>query len=231
MTAPQQAPAGHRPAASVLAGADVCTAARFRLRPRGRAAMFDDDVWRFDDVDGLSVQMSKTSWTRLDFTAITDPRWRLAAKEYLFARLAPGHPEIAVLPRAFRVPLTLATCAKRLAETIRWMNWLTAQHVPSLGDVTQDHCDRYLAGRCLRRDAAGTVIGTMEASGTRVAAPSSPNWPSTANCCPPTVTATGSPPGTADRPRRSPECGRPRRTRRPSSAKNSSSRCWQPRST
>ena len=42
--------------------------------------------------------------TRLDFTAISDPRWRLAAKEYLFARLAPGHPEIAVLPRAFRVP-------------------------------------------------------------------------------------------------------------------------------
>jgi integrase len=170
MTTPQQALAGRRPAASVLAGADVCAAAGFRLRQRGHAAMFDDDIWRFDDVDGLSVQMSKTGWTRLDFTAITDPRWRLAAKEYLFARLAPGHPEIAVLPRAFRVPLTLATCAKRLAETIRWMNWLTAQHVPSLGDVTQDHCDRYLAGRRLRRDAAGTVIGTMEASGTRVAA-------------------------------------------------------------
>jgi hypothetical protein len=170
MTTPQQALAGHRPAASVLAGADVCASAGFRLRPRGRTALFDDDVWRFDDVDGLSVQMSKTSWTRLDFTAITDPRWRLAAKEYLFARLAPGHPAIAVLPGAFRVPLTLATCAKRLAETIRWMNWLTAQHVPSLGDVTQDHCDRFLAGRRLRRDAAGTVIGTMEASGTRVAA-------------------------------------------------------------
>ena len=170
MTTPQQALAGHRPAASVLAGADVCAAARFRLRPHGHAAMFDDDVWRFDDVDGLSVQMSKTSWTRLDFTAITDPRWRLAAKEYLFARLAPGHPEIALLPRAFRVPLTLATCAKRLAETIRWMNWLTAQHLPSLAEVTQDHCDRYLAERSLRKDAEGTVIGTMEPSGTRVAA-------------------------------------------------------------
>jgi hypothetical protein len=170
MTTPQQGLAPHVPAASVLAGADVCACAGFRLRPRGHAAMFDDDIWRFGDVDGLSVQMSKTSWTRLDFTAITDPRWRLAAKEYLFARLAPGHPEIAVLPNAFRVPLTLATCAKRLAETIRWMNWLTAQHVPSLGDVTQDHCDRYLAGGGGGRDAAGTVIGTMEASGTRVAA-------------------------------------------------------------
>jgi integrase len=155
---------------SVLAGADVCAAAGFRLRPRGRAAMFDDDVWRFGDVEGLSVQMSRPAGTRLDFTAISDPRWRLAAKEYLFARLAPGHPEVAVLPRAFRVPLTLPSCLKRLAETARWMNWLTAQRVPSLGDVTQDHCDRYLAERHLRRDTAGTVIGTLEASVARVAA-------------------------------------------------------------
>ena len=170
MTTPQQAPAFQDPAASVFAGADVCASAGFRLRPRGQAALFDDDVWRFHDVDGLSVQMSRKARTRLDFTAIGDPRWRLAAKEYLFARLAPGHPEVAVLPRAFRVPLTLPSCIRRLGETIRWTNWLTAQHVPSLGDVTQDHCDRYLVERHLRRDAAGTVIGTMDPSSVRVAA-------------------------------------------------------------
>ncbi len=50
------------------------------------------------------------------------------------------------------------------------MNWLTAQRVPSPGDVTQDHCDRYLAERRLRRDAAGTAIGPLEASVARVAA-------------------------------------------------------------
>jgi hypothetical protein len=156
--------------ASVLAGADVCAAAGFRLRPGGRPAMFSDDTWRFGDVEGLSVQMSRPAYTRLDFTAISDPRWRLAAKEYLFARLAPDHPEVAVLPGAFRVPLTLSTCRGRLAEVTRWMNWLATQQVPSLGDVTQDHCDRYLAERHLRRGVAGTVIGTMEESGTRVAA-------------------------------------------------------------
>jgi len=170
MTTPQHALTRHGTGASVLAGADVCAAAGFRLRPRGRAATFDDDLWRFGDVDGLSVQMSRPVYTRMDFTAISDPRWRLTAKEYLFARLAPGHPEIAVLPNAFRVPLTLSSCIRRLAETTRWMNWLTAQQVPSLGDVTQDHCDRYLAGRRLRTDAAGTVIGTLEASVARVAA-------------------------------------------------------------
>ena len=170
MTTQQHALIHAGASSSALAGADVCAAAGFRLRPGGHAAMFDNDTWRFDDVDGLSVQMSGRSSTRLDFTVVSDPRWRLAAKEYVFARLAPGHPEIAVLPRAFRVPLTLASCLKRLAEVARWMNWLTAQQVPSLGDVTQDHCDRYLAERRLRRDASGTVLGTLEESVARVAA-------------------------------------------------------------
>jgi hypothetical protein len=162
MTTQQHALIHAGPAASVLAGADVCAAAGFCLRPGGQGPVFDEDQWRFDDVDGISVQMSSRSQTRLDFTPISDPRWRLAAKEYLFARLAPGHPEIAVLPRAFRVPLTLASCLKRLAEVTRWLNWLAARQVPSLGDVNQEHCDRYLAERRLRKDAAGTVIGTLE---------------------------------------------------------------------
>jgi integrase len=156
--------------ASALAGADVCAAAGFRVRPGGRPVMFDDDTWRFDDIDGLSVQMGGRSSTRLDFTAISDPRWRLAAKEYLFARLAPAHPVIAVLPRAFRVPLALTSCLKRLAEATRWLNWLAGQRVPSLAAVTQEHCDRYLAERRLRRDAGGAVIGTFEESVVRVAA-------------------------------------------------------------
>ena len=170
MTTPQQALALHGPGSSVFTGADVCAAAGFRLRPRGHAAAFDDDVRRFDDVDGISVQMSRSGQTRMDFTAISDPRWRLAAKEYLFARLAPRHLVVAILPRAFRVPLTLSSCSKRLAETIRWMNWLTAQRITSLGEVSQDDCDRYLADRCLRKDSAGTVTGTLDQSVARVAA-------------------------------------------------------------
>ena len=170
MTAPQQAPALHGPGSSVFTGADVCAAAGFRLCPRGHAAAFDDDVWRFDDVDGISVQMSRSGQTRMDFTAISDPRWRLAAKEYLLARLAPGHPEVRILPRAFRVPLTLSSCSKRLAETTRWMNWLTARRITSLGEVSQDDCDRYLAERCLRKDSAGAVTGTLDESVARVAA-------------------------------------------------------------
>jgi hypothetical protein len=68
MTASHETSAFHRPGTSVFAGADVCAAAGFRLRPHGHAAAFDDDVWRFDDVDGISVQMSRsgqTGWTSL----------------------------------------------------------------------------------------------------------------------------------------------------------------------
>ena len=36
--------------------------------------------------------MSRTASTRLDFTAISDPRWRLAVKEYVFALLPPAIP-------------------------------------------------------------------------------------------------------------------------------------------
>src|SRR5208337_3515035 len=100
--------------------------------------------------------------TRLDFTTITDPRRRLVAKEYIYARLAPADPLVAVLPRAYRIPLTLRTCGKRLIEAASWMNWLTGQQIASLGQVTQDHCDRYLIERGRRKDASGTVIGTLD---------------------------------------------------------------------
>src|SRR5215470_11913533 len=68
------------------------------------------------------------------------------------------------------MPLTLWSCSRRLAETARWLNWLTAQHVGALAQVTQEHCERYLAQRHLRRDQTGAVIGTLEESVARVAA-------------------------------------------------------------
>lgn len=159
----------HGRVASVFADADVCAAAGLRVRPRGRTVIFTDDRWHFADVEGLPVQMRDTV-TWLDFTTIRDPRWRLVAKEYLFARLAPGHDQVAVLPHAYRVPLTLWSCSRRLAETVRWLNWLTGQQLDSLHEVTQDHCDRYLAERRVRRDRAEAVIGHLDESVARVAA-------------------------------------------------------------
>ena len=131
----------------------MCAAAGLRIVPGGHAVLFDQDVWHFGDVDGLPVHLGLSS-IRLDFTAVSDRRWRLLAKEYIFARLAPTDPAVAVLPAAYRVPLTLSTCAHRLAEAANWLNWLTGQQTGSLGQVTQEQCDRYLAERARRKNTA-----------------------------------------------------------------------------
>jgi hypothetical protein len=154
---------------SPFTGSDVCAAAALPLVPGGRPVVFDQDVWDFRDVAGLAACLDVCD-TRLDFTTITDPRRRLVAKEYIYARLAPADPLVAVLPRAYRIPLTPRTCRKRLIEAASWLNWLTSQQVASLGQVTQDHCDRYLIERGRRKDASGTVIGTLDDASLRVPA-------------------------------------------------------------
>jgi hypothetical protein len=160
---------GGADARSPFTGSDVCAAAALPLVPGGRTVSFDQDVWDFRDVAGLAAYLDVRD-TRLDFTTITDPRRRLVAKEYIYARLAPADPLVAVLPRAYRIPLTLRTCGKRLIEAASWMNWLTGQQIASLGQVTQDHCDRYLIERGRRKDASGTVIGTLDDASLRVPA-------------------------------------------------------------
>ena len=150
------------PPGSPFTGSQVCAAAGLTIAARGRPVPFDQDLWDFRDVEGLPVQMYPGR-LRLDFTPITDPRWRQVAKEYIFARLAPAHPVVAVLAGAYRVPLTLQTCARRMPEVAGWLNWLTSQQIRSLDHLTQDHCDRYLAERRRRKDKAGQVIGTLSA--------------------------------------------------------------------
>ena len=90
---------------SPFTGSDVCAAAALPLAPGGRTVMFDQDVWHFGDVEGLAAYLRQCD-PRLDFTAITERRWQLVAKEYIYARLAPADPVVAVMPGAYRVPLT-----------------------------------------------------------------------------------------------------------------------------
>jgi hypothetical protein len=106
---------------------------------------------------------------RWDFTTIGNRRWRLIVKEYLFARLVPRHEHVAVLPHAYRVPLTLTSCSGQMNELVRWLNWLDTQCSP-LDHVSQEHCDRYLIARVIRYDRAGVKIGTLEPSAAQSAA-------------------------------------------------------------
>jgi len=157
------------PLASPFTGSQVCAAAGLTITADGRPVQFDQDLWDFRHIQGLPVQVYPGR-LQLDFTQVTDPRWRQVAKEYIFARLAPAHPVVAVLAGAYRMPLTLQTCRRRMPELACWLNWLTSEQIPALGQVTQDHCDRYLAQRRRRKDKAGQVTGTLSAGTLQAAA-------------------------------------------------------------
>jgi hypothetical protein len=154
---------------SVFAGADVCRLAGLQLPAGAARPMFDADRWDFTDVIGLPVQMPPAA-RRFGFIAITDPRWRLVAKELILALLAPRHEAVALLPRAYRTPLHLRSAAGRLDELTRWLAWLPGQGIISLSDVGNDTCAGYLAHRRYVRDDDGVVTGERSPGVRRAAA-------------------------------------------------------------
>jgi integrase len=142
---------------SPFSGADVCHEAGLAVRPAGRGPCFDDEVWDFTGVQGLPRILPESA-KRWDFAKIGNPAWRLVAKEYVLALLAPGHPRVRTIAAAYRVPRTLGTCALRVAEVTRWLNWLSGQHLSRLGEVSDRHCLRYLADRRFQRDETGKLV-------------------------------------------------------------------------
>ena len=146
------------PGRSPFAGADICRQAGLTLPDGAARPNFDDDLWDFTDVAGLPVSLA-LAVRRFSFAQIADPRWRLAAKELIFAMLVPRHEAVAELPRAFRTPMHLTTASGRLKETTQLLNWLAGQGVPSLAAVGTHHCEAYLAHRRYVLDEHGTVVG------------------------------------------------------------------------
>jgi integrase len=154
---------------SVFAGVDVCREAGLGLPATARRPMFDDDVWDFTMVQGLPTQMARTS-RRFDFTAISDERWRLVAKELSLAMLAPRHEAVAPLPRAYRTALHVNTASGRLVQLVRWFRWLAARGVTGLGEVDDECCQAYLAHRRYVLDGDGVVVGERSPATRRGAA-------------------------------------------------------------
>jgi hypothetical protein len=154
---------------SPFAGADVCREAGLQLPDQAPRPLFDDDLWDFTEVVGLPVQMP-LHVRRFVFTTIAAPGWRLVAKELVLALLAPRHPAVAPLPRAYRAALHLRTCAGRLAELGRFFGWLDEQGVTSLAQVDAASCEAYLAHRRYVLDENGAVVGSQSPAVRRAAA-------------------------------------------------------------
>lgn len=143
MTDAARTPLAPTPGGSLFTGLRVAQTAGLRLLPGSPAAVFDQDVWDLTGLADAPVVMSAHRKT-LDFTAITNPRWRRPAREYLMARLAPRHPAVATLPHAFRTPLNPHSLWTELRLLGDWFNYLTGIGISSLDQVAQRHCDQFL---------------------------------------------------------------------------------------
>jgi hypothetical protein len=164
--------AAHLPAdesRSPFAGADVCRQAGLSLPYGAERPLFDDDLWDFTHVIGLPVQMAPRE-RRFEFAQITDPGWRLVVKELMLAMLAPQHPAVAALPRAYRTPAHLRTCSARLTEFVRFFTWLEQRAIASLAQLSTTECEAYLSHRRFVLDDRGTVVGEQSSGVKRSAA-------------------------------------------------------------
>ncbi|MFE9429003.1 integrase [Kitasatospora sp. NPDC006697] len=150
---------------SVFAGEDICRAAGWEVTDGAHRPNFDEDLW---DLSGLAhlPRSIRASAKRLDFTRITDPVFRLTAKEYLFALIAPQHQRVIELPDAFRDSRKPTTCYNALGHLANWLNWLTGQGLGSLTEVLQEHCDAYRTSRRRRSGdgplAPGAMVGVLQ---------------------------------------------------------------------
>ncbi|HEX5116018.1 MAG TPA: hypothetical protein VFW65_12540 [Pseudonocardiaceae bacterium] len=143
---------------SAFAGLDVCRAAGLAVHPhlRSRRPIFDQDLWDFTCVIGLPRHQRPAEQT-LDFARIPDARWRRVAKDYVIALLAPEHPAVREVPRAYRSARGISTCHQRLFHLRRWFTWLTGEGVVELAEVEQRHCDAFLAWYHHSRDRHGRI--------------------------------------------------------------------------
>ncbi|QIS09796.1 site-specific integrase [Nocardia arthritidis] len=166
MTAPRPRDDSGR---SPFALTDVCDQAGLALPAGAHRPVFEDDLWDFTDVVGLPVDMTLVS-RRFTFVGIIDLRWRLVAKELIMALLAPRHPAVVRLPRAYRTPLHLRSCRLRLSEISRFFDWLASRGITMLSTVDTSTCEAYLAFRRYLTVADGTVVGEQSPAIRRSAA-------------------------------------------------------------
>ena len=104
---------------------------------------FGEEVWDFGAVPDRPAWLPAYSLV-VRFDRITQSRWRLMVKELLCARLYPTHSAVASsVPNRRRRPAPLGEAYVRVLLYKRWLDWLTEHGIRSLGEVRQEHCDRY----------------------------------------------------------------------------------------
>ena len=120
---------------------------------------FGEEVWDFSAVPDRPAWLPGYGVV-VRFDRITQPRWRLMVKELICARLYPTHPAVvAMIPGRRRRPAPLGEAYVRVLLYKRWLDWLDAHGITSLGEVRQEHCDRYYNTRA--REIAASALSAM----------------------------------------------------------------------
>ena len=109
---------------SPFTGQRVHILAGLKMAPTARRPMFDEETWDLTGLVDVCVQVPPNVLT-WDFTKIQDEGWRLVAREYLIAVLAPRHEHVLPLPLARRDELGLR------GHLIRWSQAMSAFGVSS----------------------------------------------------------------------------------------------------
>ncbi|MDQ6748500.1 MAG: hypothetical protein M3010_10415, partial [Candidatus Dormibacteraeota bacterium] len=133
--------------------------------PRPR---FGDDAWDFSALADVPAYARYGAAVRADWSLIANPAWRLCAKEVGLALLAPRVGLEHRLPHARRTATPPIQVVQHLNRWRTWFAWLEAHGVDRLSDVTQAHCDAWLAGRLV--EAGRTVVCSDVAALRRFAA-------------------------------------------------------------
>jgi len=142
-----------------FAGTYVLALAGLSVHPGSPRPVFDDDVWDFSGLVGAHATMPP-KLRIIQVTGINSPLWRTVAREYILARLAPTHPDVVVLPRAYRAPLSPSSLLLHVTRLTSWFNFLSDNGVSSLREVTQDHCDAYLETVSWSKKTPGVRLST-----------------------------------------------------------------------
>jgi integrase len=125
----------------------------------GPRPSFSDDFW--DLSAAVMPAWARSSGAeRIRWSAVENPRWRIAAKEAAMVLMSGD------IGERFHVPVGTVMPPWSLAERLRdwalWFIWLAEQGVTNLADVAQHHADAYLSWR-LEDVAPDTARGEVAA--------------------------------------------------------------------
>jgi hypothetical protein len=156
---PATSPAGGEEPEAAAAGA--VDDAAFVLPAAIRAGRQLDGPRYGDDVWDISAFVPRTAkMTRIDFTAIADPRHARTIREYLHSRLNRGIPANQLSGTAR--PMKLTSLYGEFTEVRLILRQLAVVGAVTLAEVTPRHLEQILAGWKPLPDTAAAKVGTVK---------------------------------------------------------------------